>query len=158
MASSPEIFSLDYNSSSEDECEPRSSRFDILDLPSLRIPSPFQSDSSGCETPTSAGYLSTGPDSPATPLSPGSFQGGELSLINLSSQTSDGASATSKPQRRKKYVKRKTYPFKKGQQPPESVHVENSPHSSKRQKVERPKTAMFSEMSFPSPVGLTISE
>ena len=47
-ASSPELFSLDYNSSSEDECEPRSSRFDSLDLPSLRIPSPFQSDSSGC--------------------------------------------------------------------------------------------------------------
>ena len=72
--------------------------------------------------------------------------------MHLSSQTSDGASATSKPQRRKKYVKRKSFPFKKGQQPPIAFHFETSPLS-KRLKFERPKTAMFAEMRFPSPVG-----
>ena len=143
-------FSLEYTSSSEDELGQQSSRFDIVDLPSLRIPSPFLSDSSGSETATSAGYLTSGPDSPATPLSPGSSLGGEFSFINISSQTSDGASATSNPQRRKKYVKRKSYPFKKGQRRPHSLPIETSPHS-KRLKVERPKTALFSEMRFPSP-------
>ena len=141
-------FSLEYSSSFEDELEQHSSWFDIVDIPSLRIPSPFQSDSSSSETATSAGYLTSGPDSPATPLSPGSSLGGEFSFINISSQTS----ATSNPQRRKKYVKRKSYPFKKGQQPPHSLPIETSPHS-KRLKVESPKTALFSEMRFPSPVG-----
>ena len=140
-------FSLEYTSSSEDELGQQSSRFDIVDLPSLRIPSHFLSDSSGSETATSAGYLTSGPDSPATPLSPGSSLGGEFSFINISSQTSDGASATSNPQRRKKYVKRKSYPFKKGQRRPHSLPIETSPHS-KRLKVERPKTALFSEIYF----------
>ena len=115
MESSPELFSLEF-SSSDQEFEARPSRFDIADLPSLNIPSPFQSDSSGCETPTSpASYVFSRPETPTTPLSPGSSLGGEFSFINISSQTSDGASATSKTPHRKKYVKRKSYHFKKGQ-------------------------------------------
>ena len=46
----------------------------------------------------------------------------------------------------------KSYTFKNGQQPPHSLPIETSPHS-KKLKVESPKTALFSEMRFPSPVG-----
>ena len=118
MESCPELFSLEF-SSSDQEFEALPSRFDKADLPSLNIPSPFQSDSSGCETPTSpASYVFSRPETPTTPttpLSPGSSLGGEFSFINISSQTSDGASATSKTPHRKKYLKRKSYHFKKGQ-------------------------------------------
>ena len=152
MDSSPELFSLEF-SSSEQEFEAQPSRFNIADLPSLHIPSPLQSDSSGCETPTSpASDVISRPETPTTPLSPGSSLGGEFSFIDISSQTSDGVSATSKTQRRKKYVKRKSYPFKKGQPRSRVVPIIDTPHS-KKIKVERPQTAMFSDMRFPTPAG-----
>ena len=69
-----QVFSLDYSSSEEFEAQP--SRFNIYDLPNLNIPSPFQSDSSGWESPTSPGRNVASPPetpaTPATPLSPGS--------------------------------------------------------------------------------------
>ena len=105
-------FSLEY-SSSEDEAPP--SRFNFGDIPELVLPSPFQSDSSACESPTSPGpSITSTPETPATPLSPGSSLGGELSFIHLSSQTSDGASGTPIPTRGKKYIKKMSCPFKKG--------------------------------------------
>ena len=124
--------SLEYSSSGEDfEAQPCS--FNIEDLPSLHIPSPFQSDSSGCETPTSpAIYVTSRP--------------------GISSQTSDGVSATPKNTRGKKYVKKKSGRFKKGQQQPRSIPIIDSPHA-KRHKVERPQTAMFTDMRFPTPAG-----
>ena len=155
MESSPDLFALEF-SSSDQEFEDGPSRFDFEDLPSLNIPSPFQSDSSGCETPTSpASYVFSRPETPetpTTPLSPGSSLGGEFSYIDISSQTSDGASATTKTPRRKKYVKRKSYPFKKGQPRPRVLNIVDSTHS-KKQKVERPKTPMFSDLRFPKPAG-----
>ena len=98
MESSPELFSLEF-SSSDQEFEERQSRFQIADFPSLKIPSPFQSDSSECETPTSpANYVFSRPETPTTPTTPLSSRGslgGEFSYINVSSPTSDGASGTS---------------------------------------------------------------
>ena len=87
MQSSQELFSLEY-SSSEEEFEEQTSRFNIEDLPILRIPSPFQSDTSGCDSPTSPeSYISSRPETPTTPLSPDSSFGGEFAYINISSQT-----------------------------------------------------------------------
>ena len=71
-----QVFSFDY-SSSEKEFEAQPSRFNIEDLPNLNIPYPFQSDSSGWESPTSPGNnVASPPETPATPLSPGSSLGG----------------------------------------------------------------------------------
>ena len=112
MASS-RSFSLEY-SSSEDESQP--SRFNFGDLPDLVLPSPFQSDSSGCDSPTSPGpSIASRTDAPSTPLTPGSSLGGEFSFIHLSSHTSEGTSSTPKPTRGKKYFKKMSGPFKKGQ-------------------------------------------
>ena len=155
MKSSPELFSLEF-SSSDQEFEERKSRVDIADLPSLNTPSPFQSDSSGCETPTSpASYVFSRPETPTTsttPLSSRSSHGGEFSYINISSHTSDGASGSSKTPRRKKYLKRRSYPFKKEQPRQQAFNIVESTHS-KKQKVECPKTPMFSDLHFPNPVG-----
>ena len=58
--------SLEY-SSSEEELQAQPSRFNFGDLPNLTLPSPFQSDSSGCESPTSPGAaLSSRPATPGT--------------------------------------------------------------------------------------------
>ena len=153
MESSQQVFSLEYSSSEEDSEAPPC-RFNIEDLPQLHIPSPFQSDTSGCESPTSPGSnVSSRPETPATPLSPGSSLGGEFSFIEISSQTSDGTSGTLKPPRGKRYVKKKSGGFKKGQdRPPRSCPISDSPHM-KRHKVERPKTPLFSSMRFPVPLG-----
>ena len=153
MELSQQLFSLEY-SSSEEESEAPPCRFNIQDLPQLHIPSPFQSDSSGCESPTSPGSnLSSRPETPATPLSPSSSLGGVFSFIEISSQTSDGASGNPKPPRGKRYVKRKSGGYKKGQdRPPRSCPISDSPHM-KRKKVERPKTPLFSGTRFPVPVG-----
>ena len=112
-------------SSSEEELQAQPSRFNFGDLPNLTLPSPFQSDSSGCESPTSPGApLSSRPATPATPLSPGSSLGGEFSFIQLASQTSDGASGTPKPTRVKRYINKETGSYKKGQrQPPRASPV-----------------------------------
>ena len=139
-----ELFTLEY-SSSEEDIEDHPCRFNIEDLPNLHIPSPLQSASSGCETPTSpSSYVTSTPETPTTPLTPGSCLGGEFSFINLSSQTSDGVSATPKPPRGKKYVKKRFQP--------RAIHIIDSSHS-KRYKVERPKTAMFRDIRFPTPAG-----
>ena len=108
MESSQQLFSLEYYSS-EEESEAPPSRFNIEDLPQLHIPSPFQSDSSGCESSTSPGdNVSSRPETHATPLSRGNSLGGEFSFIEISSQTSDGASGTPKPGRGQRYVKNKS--------------------------------------------------
>ena len=135
MASS-RTFSLDY-SSSEDEAQP--SRFNFGDIPDLVIPSPFQSDSSAYESPTSPGFsVPFRPETPATPLSPGSSLGGEFSFIHFSSQTSDSASGTPIPPRGKRYIKKKTGSMKKGQKgPPPASPASESPIL-KRHKIERP--------------------
>ena len=153
MESSQELFSLEY-SSSEEDFEAQPCRFNIEDLPNLQIPSPFQSDFSECESPTSpASNVTSRPETTATPLSAGSSLGGEFSFIQISSQTSDGVSGTPKPPRGKRYVKKRSGGYRKGQQqPPRSCPISNSPHM-KRHKVERPRTAMFSDMRFPAPVG-----
>ena len=147
-------FSLDYSSSEEDP-EAQPSRFNIGDLPSLQIPFPFQSDSSDFEIPESPGtsrpVTPATPSSPGTPLSPTSSLGGAFSYIDISSQTSDGATLTPQPPLVKKYIKKKSGPLKKGQQPLRPPPVSDSP-AFKRYKVERPKTPMFSEMRFPLPV------
>ena len=143
-------FSLEY-SSSEDELEAQPSRFNIEDLPNIEIPSPFQSDSSEFESPTSPeSNVASRPVTPATPLSPCSSIGGDFSFIQLSSQTSDGASGTPKPSRGKKYVKKRSTGYKKGRPP--SCPIFESPQT-KRYKVGRPKTPMFSDMRFPVPLG-----
>ena len=68
MASS-RSFILEY-SSSEEELEAQPSRFNVDDLPKLQIPSPFQSDTSECGSPTSRGSnLVSRPVTPAKPLS-----------------------------------------------------------------------------------------
>ena len=116
-------------------------------------PSPFQSDSSGCESPTYPGApLYSRPETPATPLSPGCSLGGDF-YIQLSSQTSDSASGTPKPTRRKRYIKKKTGSYKKGQkQPLRTSPVAESPLH-KRHKKERPSREQFSDMRFTAPLG-----
>ena len=153
MESTQHLFSLEY-SSSEEESEAPPCRFNIAGLPQLQIPSPLQSDSSGCESPTSPGSNPfSRPETPATPLSPGSSLGGVFSFIEISSQTSDGASGTPKPPRGKRYVKKKSGGYKKGQdRPRRSFPISDSPRM-KRNKVERPKTPLFSGIRFPVPVG-----
>ena len=152
MASSHSI-PLEF-SSSEDEFDAQPSRFNFADLPSLLLPSPFQSDSSACESPTSpGGYVDSRPDTPATPLSPGSSIGGQFSYIDISSQTSDGESTTPKSTRGKKYAKRKKGPVKKGQPRPHSAATVSVSPNLKRHKIERPATALFADMSFPTPLG-----
>ena len=105
MESSPELFALEFTPSDE-ELEPQSARFNIADLPNLNIPSPLQSDSSDCETPTSSCRYSTSrPSTPTTPVSSPSALGSVFSYIELSgSQNSDGQFATRKTTRGKKYV------------------------------------------------------
>ena len=58
MESTPELLALEFTSSDE-ELEPQSARSNIAHLSNLNIPSPLQSDSSGCETPTSTPSYST---------------------------------------------------------------------------------------------------
>ena len=85
-------------------------------------------------------------------MSPGSSLGGEFAFIDLSCQTSDGVSGTLKPCRGKRYTKKKTGPFKKGQHNPlKTSDVSESP-SLKRHKIELPATPIFSEMRFPTPL------
>ena len=132
-----ELFTLEY-SSSEEDIEDHPCRFNIEDLPNLHIPSPLQTASSGCETPTSpSSYVTSTPETPTTPLTPGNCLGGEFSYIDISSQTSDGVSATPKPPRGKKYVKKKSQP--------RAIPIVDSSHA-KRHKVERPQTAMFTDI------------
>ena len=146
-------FILEFTSS-EEEFEAQPSRFNIVDLPNLQIPSHFQSDTSGCESPTSPGSnVASGPETPATPLSPGSSLGGAFSFIGISSQTSDGEPVTPRAPRERKYVKKRSFRYKKGQErPPQKAPISESPQL-KRTKVERPKTPMFTEMRFPVPLG-----
>ena len=153
MDSPQELFSLEY-SSSEEDFEAQPCRFNIENLPNLQIPSPFQSDFSDCDSPTSpASNVTSRPETPATPLSAGSSLGGEFSFIQISSQTSDGVSGTPKPPRGKRFVKKRSGGYRKGQQQPPRIYpMSNSPNM-KRHKVERPQTAMFSDMRFPAPVG-----
>ena len=153
MDSSQELFSLEY-SSSEEDFEPQPCRFNIEDFPTLQIPSPFQSDFSESDSPTSpASNVTSRPETPATPLSAGSSLGGEFSLIQISSQSSDGVSRTPKPPRGKRYVKKRSGGYRKGQQQhPRGCPISHSPHM-KRHKVVRPRTAMFSDIRFPAPVG-----
>ena len=152
MASS-RSFSLEY-SSSENELQATPPRFNFGDLPDLVIPSPFQSDSSACESPTSPGtHVASRPETPATPLSPGSSLGGEFSFINISSQTSDGKSGTPIPPRGKRYVKKRRGSMKKGQQgPPPASPVSEIPIL-KRHKIERPSSELFADMRFSAPLG-----
>ena len=113
MESSQELFTLQY-CSSEYDSESHSYKFNIEDFPNLIIPSPFQSDSSECETPTSPSIPTSRVVTPTTPLSPASSLGGVFSLINIASQTFDGAtSSTPQASRGKKYAKKRSYSVKK---------------------------------------------
>ena len=157
MESSPELFALEF-SSSDEEFEPQPTRFNIADLPNLNIPSPLQSDSSGCETPTSTPSNSTSiPSTPTTPLSSPSALGSVFSYIELSgSQNSDEQFATPKTTRGKKYVKKRSGKFRKGEPQPQNPTEKASPRA-KRHKLERPQTAMFSDMRFPfAPAPVTV--
>ena len=140
------------NSSSEEEADTQS-KFNYEHLPLLQIPSPFQSHSSGSDSPTSPSIaMPTIPRTPLTPFSPGSSLGTEFSYIDLSSQVSDGP--TPKTTRGKKYVRKKSGGFKKGQpRPARKVPPPEASPQMKRQKVERPKTPLFSDMRFPVPSG-----
>ena len=135
------------------------SRINFGDLPDLVIPSPFQSCSSAYESPTSPGLsVPSRPATPATPFSPGSFLGGEFAFIDISTQTSDGVSGTPKPCHWKRYRKKKTGTYKKGQKrPPRTSNVSESP-SKKRDYIERPVTPMFSEIHFPTPLSRNLSK
>ena len=83
MESSPELFALEFTPSVE-ELYPQSARFNIADLLNLNIPSPEQSDSSGCETPTSSpSYLTSRPSTPTTPLSSPSALGSVFRTLNF---------------------------------------------------------------------------
>ena len=139
------------DSCTEEEVDTQS-KFNYEHLPLLNIPSPFQSNSSGFDSPTSPSIeFPTTPGTPLTPFSPGSSIGTEFSYIDLSSQTSDGPAP--KIPRGKKYVKKRSTGFKKGEpRAPRNVLPEPSPQM-KRQKVDRPKTPLFSDMRFPVPSG-----
>ena len=130
MESPQELFSLEY-SSSEEDFEAQPCRFNIEDLPNLQIPSPFQSDFSDCDSPTSpASNVTSRPGTLATPLSAGSSLVGELSFIQISSQTSDGVSGTPKPPRGKRYVKKRSgrYMERTAATPSCLSYIEQPPH------------------------------
>ena len=142
-------FSLDYSSSEEDQGN-TAFPFQYWRSPQPPNPSPFNSDSSDFESQGSPG--TSRPETPGTPLSPASSLGGAFSYIDLSSQTSDGATAKPKPLRGRKYTKKKSGTWKKGhQKPPRDSPLSDSP-AFKMHKVERPKSPLFSEMRFSLPV------
>ena len=77
----------------------------------------------------------------------------EFSFIQLSSQTSDGASGTTKLTRAKRYINKKTGSYNKGQkQPPRASSISESPLL-KRHKIERPSSELFSDIRFTAPLG-----
>ena len=148
MASRDETFSLHLASSDDEQQSPPQYR--AAALPKLRIPSPFQSEESSLELESGSGDET--PSTPATPSTPLLPLGSEFSYLAVSSQTSEaGEFATPRP-RKKRFSKRRVHNLKRG--PLFGRTSDASPStspsvSSKRSKICRPQSELFSDIYFP---------
>ena len=136
---------IDYESNSDEDIPEPIESFRSADLPIISNPSPYDSDyssSSDSEDPESL----SGPSTPTTPASPATSLGAAFSSVGLSSQTSDDLSFTTPKPKRKRLVKRKIYPFKKGVTP----FFQRSSKSPGREtvKVVRPTSSLYNDICF----------
>ena len=151
MASRDETFSLHLASSDGEQQSPPQSppQYRAGALPKLRIPSPFQLEESSLELESSGDETPSTPATPSTPLSP---FGSEFSYLAVSSQTSEaGEFATPRP-RKKRFSKRRAHNLNRG--PLFGRTSDASPSaspsvSSKRSKICRPQSELFSDIHFP---------
>ena len=108
---------IDYESSSDETIPEPTEFFRSADLPIISNQSPYDSDDSSStdsEEPESPSFPST----PTTPASPATSLEAAFPFVGLSSQTSDDQLiSTPKPKRKRRLVKRKTFPLKKGVPP-----------------------------------------
>ena len=142
MISRDETFSLHLASS--DDKNQSSPQYRAGALPKIRIPSPFQSEESSVDLESGSGD-----ETPSTPLS---LLGSEFSFLAVSSETSEtGELATPLP-RKKRFSRRRAHNLKRG--PLFGRTSDASPSaspsvSSKRTKICRPHSELFSDIYFP---------
>ena len=158
MASRDVGFSLHLASSKDEQQSPPQSRqqYRAGAHPKLRITSPFQSEESSLDLGSGDETPST-PGTPSTPLSP---LWSEFSFLAVSSQTSEGGEFATLRPRKKRFNKRRAHNLKRGHlfgmisdaspsaSPPGSPSASPSV-SSKRTKICRPQSELFSDIYFP---------
>ena len=146
MASHDEPFQLHFDSSDDEFQSPPQYR--TASLPKLTIPSPFQSEDSSIDFESGSGSGIETPSTPATPTTPLSPLGSEFSFLALTSQSSDPGEFATPRTRKKRLSKRRVAHLKRG--PLYGISRDPSPStSSKRTKLTRPQSDLFSTINFP---------
>ena len=134
-----------YESSSDEDIPEPIEFFRSADLPIISNPTPYDSnESSSSESGNSEPPSS--PSRPTTPASPAMSLGAAFSYVGLSSQTSEDQISSTPKLKRKRQVKRKVYPLKKGQLP--FVLRSHKSPGSETVKVSRPTSCLYKDIHF----------
>ena len=133
-----------YDSLSDEDIPEPTESFRSADLPIISNPTPY-SDESSSSVSVDTDSLSC-PSTPTTPASPATSLGAVFSHVGLSTQTSDDQVFSTPKPKRKRLVKRKVYPFKKGH----TINLKRSSLTPGTESVKfvRPTSSLYKDMHF----------